>query len=68
MTAERQIGFWLGALALFALALWVFSGILLPFVAGLVLAYMLDPLADRLERLGLNRLIGNVAHPRPCSC
>ena len=30
--------------------------ILLPFVAGMVLAYLLDPLANRLERLGLNRL------------
>ena len=31
--------------------------ILLPFVAGLVLAYLLNPLANRLERLGLNRLV-----------
>jgi predicted PurR-regulated permease PerM len=60
MKAERQIGFWIGAFALFALALWVFSGILLPFVAGLVLAYMLDPLADRLQRLGLNRLVATL--------
>ncbi len=28
---------------------------LLPFVAGLVLAYLLDPVADRLEKLGLSR-------------
>jgi predicted PurR-regulated permease PerM len=32
------------------------SGILLPFVAGLALAYFLDPVADALERLGLPRL------------
>jgi predicted PurR-regulated permease PerM len=31
--------------------------ILLPFVAGIALAYVLDPLANRLERLGLSRLI-----------
>ena len=36
--------------------LWVFSSILLPFIAGLVLAYFLDPVADALERLGLPRL------------
>lgn len=30
--------------------------ILLPFVAGLMLAYLLDPLANRLERSGMSRL------------
>jgi predicted PurR-regulated permease PerM len=29
----------------------------LPFVAGLVLAYLFNPLANRLERVGLNRLL-----------
>lgn len=55
MTLERQIKFWLGALAVLVLFLWLFSGILLPFVAGMALAYLLDPLADRFERLGLSR-------------
>ena len=31
------------------------SDILLPFVAGMALAYLLDPVADRLERLGISR-------------
>ena len=30
-------------------------GVLLPFVAGAVLAYLLSPIADRIERLGVNR-------------
>ena len=34
--------------------------ILLPFVAGMVLAYLLDPLATRLERLGMNRLLATL--------
>ena len=34
--------------------------ILLPFVAGMVIAYLLDPLANRLERLGMNRLIATL--------
>ena len=38
-----------------ALFLYMFSDILLPFVAGMALAYFLDPVADRLERLGLSR-------------
>lgn len=34
--------------------------VLLPFVAGMMLAYLLDPLATRLERLGMNRLIATL--------
>ena len=60
MTLQRQAAFWLCALAALALFLWLFSGILLPFVAGLALAYLLDPLADRLERIGLPRVWATV--------
>ncbi|HYF52773.1 MAG TPA: AI-2E family transporter, partial [Salinarimonas sp.] len=56
MTIQRQVGFWLAALAAAVLALWVLRDVLLPFVAGLALAYLLDPVADRLERLGIGRL------------
>ena len=52
---HRNVRFWLLGAALFVLFLYVFSSILLPFVAGMVLAYFLDPVADRLERLGLSR-------------
>jgi predicted PurR-regulated permease PerM len=37
--------------------LWLLSEILLPFVAGLALAYLQTPLADRLERRGVNRTV-----------
>lgn len=57
---HRQIMFWLAGAVLLALFLYVFSAILLPFVAGMVLAYFLDPVADRLERLGLSRLMATV--------
>lgn len=56
MTVQKQVGFWIAALVALILFLWTFGDILLPFVAGLALAYMLDPVADRLERLGLGRL------------
>ncbi len=36
--------------------LWLLSEILLPFVAGAAIAYLLTPLTDRMERLGVNRL------------
>ncbi len=53
---QRQVVFWLGALAVFVLLLWMLSEILLPFVAGLAIAYLLTPVTDRIERLGVNRL------------
>ena len=52
---KRQVVFWLIALTGFVLFLLVFSGILLPFIAGMALAYFLDPVADRLERIGLSQ-------------
>jgi predicted PurR-regulated permease PerM len=54
---RRQMAFWLGALIAFGLLLWLLSGILLPFVAGAAIAYLLSPMVDRLERLGVNRLV-----------
>ncbi len=56
MTARNQAAFWLAALAAFIGFLWLFSAILLPFIMGMALAYILDPLADRLERVGMSRL------------
>lgn len=42
--------FWLATLVGLTLVLWLLRGALLPFVAAAVLAYLGDPLADRLER------------------
>lgn len=56
MTLQRQLLFWFAALAVFVVIIYVLGPILLPFVAGMALAYALDPLADRLERVGLSRL------------
>lgn len=60
MTIERRIFFWLAVLAGALLFLYVFSEILLPFVAGFAIAYLLDPIADRLEKLGLGRTTATV--------
>lgn len=55
MTAGRQLTFWAGAFVLLMLALYVLGDILLPFVAGMAIAYFLDPAADKLEGWGLPR-------------
>ena len=49
MTARRQALFWLGGLVAGIVVLILFRGILLPFIAGLLVAYFLDPLVDRVE-------------------
>ncbi|ADZ70807.1 Permease, putative [Polymorphum gilvum SL003B-26A1] len=56
MTLRRQIQFWMLSLLAFIVFMLVFSAVLLPFVAGMALAYLLDPVADRLERVGMSRL------------
>lgn len=56
MTLQKQITFWAISFLVLILLLWLLSPILLPFIAGLVLAYFLDPVADALERLGLPRV------------
>ena len=60
LALRRQLYFWLAALIFFVFFLWLFSGILLPFVAGMALAYFLDPVADLLERWGLSRLLATI--------
>jgi len=49
--------FWVAAFLALVAILWLLSGVLLPFIAGLALAYLLRPPVDRLERVGLNRLV-----------
>lgn len=57
---RNQVIFWLGAFAVFVLLLWLLSDILLPFVAGFAIAYLLTPTTDRLQRMGLNRLVASL--------
>ncbi|MDW4499555.1 AI-2E family transporter [Sulfitobacter sp. D35] len=51
-----QLKYWGVAALVFGLLLWSLGNVLLPFVLGGAIAYFLDPLADRLERLGLSRI------------
>jgi predicted PurR-regulated permease PerM len=60
MTLQRQVSFWIVSFVIVVLALYLLRGILLPFLAGLALAYFLDPLADRLQKLGLSRFFATL--------
>jgi len=55
-----QIRYWGIAAAVFLLVLWLLGSVILPFLVGGAVAYFLDPLARRLERLGLSRVLAAV--------
>lgn len=55
MAMATQVRFWLIVLVVALICLYLLRGMLLPFVAGMAVAYLLDPLCDRLERWGLSR-------------
>jgi len=55
LPVRDQAKYWGIAAAVFLVLLWFLGNVILPFVLGGALAYLLDPIADRLERLGLSR-------------
>lgn len=56
----RPVWFWLTVLGAVFVAFYLFRAVLLPFVAGAAIAYFLDPLTDRLERLRLPRALAAI--------
>jgi predicted PurR-regulated permease PerM len=60
MRFERDMLFWMAALAALVALLWLLSPILLPFVLGMAIAYVLDPLANQLSKRGVSRLLAAV--------
>ena len=55
LTPTYQLRYWGIAAVVFFLVIWLLGDVLLPFIVGGAIAYFLDPIADRLERLGLSR-------------
>ncbi len=53
---RRSLFFWLAGFAAFLVVVWLLRSILLPFLAGLAVAYFLDPVCDRMQRWGLSRV------------
>lgn len=50
-----QMKYWSITMIAFLVVLWFMGDVLLPFVLGSAVAYFLDPVADRLETMGLSR-------------
>jgi predicted PurR-regulated permease PerM len=55
LPVHKQAQYWGIAAAVLFLLLWALGDVLLPFVLGGALAYLLDPVADRFERMGVSR-------------
>ncbi len=60
ITVQRQVMWWGVAALTLLLAMWLLGQAILPFIMGAGVAYLLDPVADRLERAGLSRTMSVV--------
>ncbi|WP_224813932.1 AI-2E family transporter [Hasllibacter sp. MH4015] len=57
LPVRQQVIYWGIAAAVFLAVLWVLGDVIMPFLVGMAIAYFLDPVADRLERMGCSRTI-----------
>lgn len=55
MTLRNQVLIWISFFVVLILLLWLFRGILLPFVVGAALAYLLNPSVNQLQRWRFSR-------------
>ncbi len=55
LPVQKQATYWVIATVAFLVVLWQLGDVLLPFILGGAVAYFLDPVADRLERMGCSR-------------
>nr|WP_319948287.1 AI-2E family transporter [uncultured Shimia sp.] len=60
LPVKVQLKYWGFVAIALILTLWFLGDIILPFVLGGAVAYFLDPVADRLERLGMSRVMATV--------
>jgi predicted PurR-regulated permease PerM len=60
LPVREQLKYWGIAAAVSALLLWVLGDVLVPFLLGGAIAYLLDPVADWLQRRGLSRMWSTV--------
>lgn len=60
MKLKQQALFWVAAAVFLLLFVWVFKIILLPFVVGTTIAYLLNPLLVRLGKFNISRTISTV--------
>lgn len=57
LPVKTQIQYWGIASAVFIVVMWFLGDQILPFVLGAAIAYFLDPVADKIEKLGFSRAV-----------
>jgi predicted PurR-regulated permease PerM len=55
LSPAAKISFWAGFLILFVGFIWIFNGILTPFILGIAIAYLLNPVAVKFSRKHIPR-------------
>jgi predicted PurR-regulated permease PerM len=60
LPVRQQVIYWGIATAVFLVVMWALGNVILPFLVGGAIAYFLDPVADRLEKMGLSRVLATV--------
>ncbi|MEI4486798.1 AI-2E family transporter [Frigidibacter sp. MR17.14] len=55
LPVRQQVKYWGIAAVVFLLVLWLLGGVIVPFLVGGAVAYFMDPVADRLEKMGFSR-------------
>lgn len=60
LPTQKQFQYWGVAAVIFVFLLWALGNVLTPFILGGAVAYCLDPIADRLEKWGLSRVMATV--------
>lgn len=60
VSIKTQAMFWGGALALFFAFVWAFKGVLTPFILGIAIAYLLEPLVRLLHKIGIKRWLASL--------
>jgi len=61
LPVRDQIKYWAAAALAVLGVLWFLGDVMLPFVLGAAIAYFLDPVADRMERMGMSRALAVAA-------
>lgn len=60
LPSQKQLQIWGVVAVVFGILLWALGQVLVPFILGGAIAYLLDPVADRLERAGFSRVMATV--------
>lgn len=58
--SNRNLLIWLVLFGVFAAAVYELRSVLMPFVAGIIIGYLLDPWTSKFEKWGLNRTVATI--------